>query len=123
MSDTTPFENRCKARKIRGLCQTGDKPHTLAEAADIQHVSRSTAYRILQDLHTWEAKTTLAEEIADLDKQFRAMPHGKGFYEVGGDFVFLCSGRLALAYMRGELPPELDKWNQHRDDIGDPLMK
>ncbi len=118
----TPFEARCKARKIRGLCQVGDRPHTMSEAADIQHVSRSTAYRILQELIDWEAIATFAEEIADIDKQLREMPStgGRGWYELAEAHdaarFHLASGKLTMAYMRNELPPELDK-QRPADDL------
>lgn len=120
MSQMTPAERRYKARKIRALCQVGDRPKTMTEAADIQGVSRTWAYRILEELHTWEDKATFKQEIADIDTQLRRL--GSSWAACDGTKWFLTSGKLTIAYAKGELPLELETQGS-AEDISDPLME
>ncbi len=108
MSEMTEAERRYKARKIRGLINTGDKPKTMIEAADIQKVSRPTAYRILAELDAWESTKTLEQEVTDIDAQLRTMPHGKSWAQCDKSKWYLASGRLLLAYAQGEYDPKGD---------------
>lgn len=102
--EMTPEQRRYKARKVRAMTEVGDNPKSLTEAADTHKISRSTAYRIIEELKTWEAEHTFEQEMADIDAQLRTL--GQTWATCTKGRWLLCSGKLLLAYAKREFNPD-----------------
>jgi hypothetical protein len=101
-------QRRYVARKLRGLLNIGDKPKTMAEACEIRKISRTQAYRILEELELWESKHTHDQEIADISTQLGTIKPGLTWATCDTSKWFLTSGKLTLAYAQGDFDPNLN---------------
>jgi hypothetical protein len=96
MPTYTPMDavkRRAQARKIRAML--GLEEYTIAQIMERKSLSRATIYRIMQELEAWENSHTFEDEAAEINAMYP---------EYNSIKWCLCSGRLTLAYARGELP-------------------
>jgi hypothetical protein len=105
----TPHQRRMKARRIRFW---ESKLETREEAATRVKVSRVYAYTLMKELEAWEATATYQQQADDI----RIVPALRTY---SSKLWFLCSGKMILAYMSGEIPSTMfgDTRDQPAKDI------
>lgn len=97
-----PVKRRAKARCVRALCQDWINMHTVDQAAEKLHISRATAYRIVEELEAWEETATPQDEAREIMAQTRLKRYEHHVWR-------LTSGNLAQGYAQGHdgIGPEL----------------
>lgn len=95
------IKRRSKARCIRALTQM-DPPKTVDEAALAHNVSRTTAYRIVEELEAWEKTATYQDEADEILAQTKRATYDPYLW-------LLTSSKMLMAYSQGHdgVGPEL----------------
>ena len=95
-------QRRAKARCIRALIQMESPQTSMTEACDKHKISRTTGYRILEELIAWEQTATPQTEAAEIMAQTRQTTYHPNLW-------LLVSGKTLMAYMQGQdgFGPEL----------------
>lgn len=113
------LKRRAKARCIRALCQM-EPADTVDQAAEKHHVSRATAYRIIEELEAWEQTATPQDEAREIMAQTQQTQYDPLLW-------LLTSGKLTMAYIQGHdgIGPELFGGTQEpgQDLNADPLCE
>jgi hypothetical protein len=113
----TDIQRRAKARCIRALVQM-EPADTVDQAAKKHHMSRATAYRVIEELEAWECTATPQDEAREILAQTKLTEYHPNLW-------LLVSGKLALAYMQGHdgIGPELFGDSPDlQSDLSDPLL-
>jgi hypothetical protein len=113
----TEIQRRAKARCIRALTQM-EPAHTVDQAAEKHHVSRTTAYRIIEELEAWERTAIPQMEAAEILAQTRQTAYHPNLW-------LLTSGKLTLAYMQGQdgIGPEIFGGQAESNISADPMCE